>query len=178
MACSLTKGIKRANICKAAAGIKNVYFGQYLGSDLITTISATTKEIETITAATPATLPTYYLFENKVAAGSFTENTEATAGNNSIQYSITTELVITALTAEALDIMKTLDQGYWTVIVELNDGKYVMYGIDYPAEIITRATTTGSALNDARTSTITVNCVSKTGSYVLSADAFESLTIA
>lgn len=168
----LTKGYRLGSQCKGTSGITAVWIGTYL-SDLVIARDVTTKEITSITATSPAVLPTFYKFEMKQETGQMSDTSESANGN--VKYNTTLTLSIQDMSPDIANTVKTLVRGYYTVIVLDNDGRYRVFGHQSPADVTSAPITTGTVYTDVKGATLEFGCVSINGAEYLEADAFALL---
>ena len=156
MACDIALG--RLEPCKdSVGGINAVYFVNYgdIPSSGITYDVTDTDMISVVGAAVDA-----YKFEVR-GASTYTENIQSSRENGTTAFEQVLELQLKKLTKEDHKTIKLLSYGRPHIIIEDNNGNFLLAGLEYGMDVTGGTVVTGGAMSDTSGYTLTFTGMEK-----------------
>lgn len=167
MGCVLSSG--RVVPCKSSVGgLKAVYFADYgtLGG-----VQATGSIISDILGT-----PTWYKFDLK-GSSSLESTVTSDRGTGTTFYEQTLNLTLTFLDAATQDQVKILAHGRPHVVVEDNNGNFLMVGLEHGADVTGGSIVTGASMGDLSGFTLTFAAQEKDPPYFVTEAISASATV-
>ncbi len=141
MACDIAVG--RLEPCKdSVGGINAVYFVNYGDLGAITYDTTDTDVIDSV-----AGTPSAYKFDVR-GNSTYTENIQSSRENGTTMFEQVLELSLKKLTKEDHKTIKLLSFGRPHVIIEDNNGNFLLAGLEHGADVTGGTVVTGGAMGD------------------------------
>lgn len=168
MSCLITKSYNIG--CKTQAGVQKVFIGSW--NDNALTYTFGTNSI--ITAFGGATT-SFYTIQQPIETSSYTAPAEVSTENNAIQYNQTLTVTLQGMNAELLNMIKTLGQGVWRILILDKNGSYFLMGKSGPVQVSAIEAGLGKVGTDLNGATITFTSKEDAVLYEVQASAALSL---
>jgi len=151
MACDIQRG--RVEPCKdKVGGINKVYF---VNKGDLGDIAMTGDVIDTVSGT-----PSAYEFEVR-GASSYTETPTSSRENGTTYFEQVLELQLPQLSKEDHQTVKMLSYGHPHVIIEDNNGNFLLAGLDYGMDVTGGSIATGSGMGEFNGYTLTFTGMEK-----------------
>jgi len=163
MACDIAIG--RLEPCKdSVGGINAVYFVNYGDIGAITYDSTDTDVIDSV-----AGTPSAYKFDVR-GNSTYTENIQSSRENGTTMFEQVLELSLKKLTKEDHKTIKLLSFGRPHVIIEDNNGNFLLSGLEHGADVTGGTVVTGGAMGDMSGYTLSFTGMEKTPANFIDGD--------
>ncbi len=170
MSCILTAGWPLT--CRSIGGIQAVYIGAYQAPGQSMTMGLTASgEITSFSGATVS----FYTFAQDLETGSLVSAPQVSTENGTYFEEITVEFSIFNFSQEMQNILNTLGQSRWRVMVLTQDGSYYLIGYTNPVNISGGNYGFGKAYGDMNGAMITMTSKEQYGLRKVSSSAALSL---
>ena len=151
MACDIQRG--RVEPCKdKVGGINKVYF---VNNGDLGDVAKTGDVIDTVSGT-----PSAYEFEVR-GASSYTETPTSSRENGTTYFEQVLELQLPQLSKEDHQTVKMLSYGHPHVIIEDNNGNFLLAGLDYGMDVTGGSIATGSGMGEFNGYTLTFTGMEK-----------------
>lgn len=150
MACLITSGYSlqcRDNI----GGVQNVYIGAFNGSSMTMTVGSTASLVTGFAGATVS----FYTFNQPLETASFEQAGNYSTENGTSFYTQTVNITLQKMNATSANLINTLGQGTWRILVLDQNGIYWLIGSQNGARVSASTPNTGKALGDLNGAVIT-----------------------
>ena len=170
MSCILNSGWPLT--CRSIGGIQAVYIGAYQAPGQSMTMGLTASgEIISFSGATVS----FYTFAQDLETGSLVASPNVTVENGTSFQEITLEFSMFNFSPEMQNILNTLGQSRWRVMVLTQDGSYYLLGYTNPVNISGGNYGFGKAFGDMNGAMITMTSKEQYGLREVSSTAAISL---
>lgn len=169
MSCVLTTG--RALACRDnTGGITGIWVMEF-ESGLVMSLTASNSTIQAFTGNTASA----YEFQQDTEVGSFTQTIETSRENGVVSFNQTCEITLPKLDSTLRNMIKTLVQGKWRVIVGDQLGQYWLMGYRNAVRVDAGQADLGKAFLDLNGLKITFTNKESEPAYLVTQAALDSI---